>query len=188
MPEKNLYQNFSVFLESESVKGITYKSRFQRKLSRYRISTTISNWEKHISTKDERKRIHFVVTNNKTLPNVKQVINKNWHLLQINPNLGTAFDLKPMLAYKNKNKNFGDLTGSKNILDGKVVHRNNSKKQLYCRPCLNRRDNICCQQISKTNIFASYRTGEMFKIFHQLNCKHAHLIYVLQCRLCQLCW
>ena len=91
-----------------------------------------------------------------------------------------------MLAYR-RNKNFGYLTGSKNILDGKVVHRNNSTKQLYCRPCLNRRDNICCQQISKTNIFASYRTGEMFKIFHQLNCKNAYLIYVLQCRLCQLC-
>ena len=65
------------------------------------------------------------------------------------------------------------------------VRKNKSKKQLYCRPCLTRRDYICCQQVLRTNIFTSYRTGETFKIFHQLNCKSSYLIYLLQCRICQ---
>ena len=65
------------------------------------------------------------------------------------------------------------------------MRKNISKKQLYCRPCLTRRDNICCQQVFKTNTFTSYRTGETFKIFHQLNCKSSHLIYLLQCRITQ---
>ena len=66
------------------------------------------------------------------------------------------------------------------------MRKNNSKKQLYCRPCLTRRDNICCQQVLKTNTFKSYRTGETFKIFHQLNCKSSHLIYLLQSQISQL--
>ena len=66
---------------------------------------------------------------------LKQIINKHWHLLQITSNLRIAFEQEPLIAYR-RNKNLG----SKKILDGKVVRKNNSKKQLYCRPCLTRRD------------------------------------------------
>ena len=129
------------------------------------------------SKEKDQKIIPFITTYNKTLSNVKQIINKHWHLLQINSNLRTAFEQKPFIAYR-RNKNLGDLIGSKKILDGSVVPKNNSKKQLYCRPCLTRRDNICCQQALKTNTFRSYRTGETFNIFHQLNCKSSYLIYL----------
>ena len=130
------------------------------------------------SKEKDPKIIPFITTYNKTLPNLKQIINKHWHLLQINSNLRTAFEQESLIAYR-RNKNLGDLIGSKKILDGKAVRKNNSKKQLYCRPCVTRRD-ICCQQVLKTNTFTSYRT------FHQLNCKSSHLIYLLQCRICQL--
>ena len=127
------------------------------------------------SKEKDRKRIPFIATYyNKTLPNVKQIINKHWHLLQINSNLRIAFEQEPLIAYR-RNKNVGDLIESKKILDGKVVRKNNSKKQLYCRPCLTRRDNICCQQVLKTSTFTSYRTGETFRIFHQLNCKSSQI-------------
>ena len=86
-----------------------------------------------------QKRIPFVIKYNKTLPNVKQIINKHWHLLQINSNLRNAFKQESLIAYRG-NKNLGDLI---------------SKKQLYCRPCLNRRDNNCCQQYLETNTFTS---------------------------------
>ena len=66
------------------------------------------------------------------------------------------------------------------------MRKNNSKKQLYCRLRLTRRDSICCQQVLKINTFISYRTCETFKIFHQLNCRSSYLIYLLQCRICQL--
>ena len=75
---------------------------------------------------------------------------------------GKFLDKEPLIAYR-RDKNLGDLIGSKKILNGKVVRKNNSKKQLYCTPCLTRKDNICCQQGLKTNTFPSYRTGE--KIF-----------------------
>ena len=137
------------------------------------------------SKEKDQKRIPFITTYNKTLTNLKQIINKHWYLLQIHSNLRTAFEQEPLIAYR-RNKNLGDLIGSKKMLDGKVVRKNISKKQLYCRPCLTRRDNICCQQVLKTNTFTSYRTGETFKIFHQLNCKSSHLIYLLQCQISQL--
>ena len=130
------------------------------------------------SKEKDQKRIPFITTYNKTLPNLKQITNKHWHLLQINSNLRTVFEQEPLITYR-QNKNFGDLIGSKKILDDKVVHKNNSRKQFYCRPCLTRTD-ICCEQVLKTNTFTSYRTGETFKIFHQLNCKSSHLIYLLQ--------
>ena len=41
--KKNLCRNFRAFKESASVKGIIYKSGFQRKISKYRISTVIRN-------------------------------------------------------------------------------------------------------------------------------------------------
>ena len=57
----------------------------------------------------------------------------------MNSNLRTAFKQQPIMTYR-PNKNLGDLIGSKKILDNKVVHKNNSKKQLYCRQCPTRRD------------------------------------------------
>ena len=44
------------------------------------------------SKEKDKKRIPFVMTCNKTSPNVKQIINKHWHLLHIDSNLGTAFE------------------------------------------------------------------------------------------------
>ena len=46
------------------------------------------------------------------------------------------------------------------------------------------RDNINCQQAFKTNILTS--TGETVKIVNYVSCKCSQLIYLLQCRLCQL--
>ena len=44
--------------------------------------------------------IPFVIRYNKTLPNVKQIINKQWHFLQINSNVRTTFEREPITAYK----------------------------------------------------------------------------------------
>ena len=40
--------------------------------------------------------------------------------------------------------------------------------------------------VNQTRSFTIYKTGETFEIFHQLNFKSSHLIYLLQCRICQL--
>ena len=78
------------------------------------------------SKEKDQNRIPFVLTCNKTLMNVKHIINKHWHLLQINSNLKTVCEQEPIVAYR-RNKNLGDLTGSKKISDNKVVHKNNRR-------------------------------------------------------------
>ena len=66
------------------------------------------------SKERDQKRIPFISTYCKTLPSVKQIINKPWHLLQINSNLRTAFEQELITAYS-QSKNLGDLIGSKKI-------------------------------------------------------------------------
>ena len=67
------------------------------------------------SKEKDQNRIPFVIWYNRA--NVKQMMNKRWHLLQINSNLRTALDQEPIITYR-RSKHLKDLTGSKRILDG----------------------------------------------------------------------
>ena len=80
------------------------------------------------------------------------------------------------------------LIGGNCIFKNKVVRKNTKKpKQLrQCSLCLSRLNNLCCKQVKQTKTFQSYRTKETFQIFHNLRCKSENLIYLLQCRICQL--
>ena len=40
--------------------------------------------------------------------------------------------------------------------------------------------------MKQTKTFQSYRTKKTFQIFHNLKCNRENLIYLLQCRICQL--
>ena len=44
------------------------------------------------------------------MPNILNIITKNWSILQISPTLRKVFDKKPMITYK-RNKNHGQLIG-----------------------------------------------------------------------------
>ena len=105
-------------------------------------------------------------------------------MLQINTALKPLFEEKPIIAYR-RNKNLRDLIGSNRILNNKKITRPKAtKKQGSSSACRTRADNLCCPQIVKTKTFTSFRTGETFKIFHQLNCKSHSIIYLLQCQIC----
>ena len=98
------------------------------------------------SKEKDQHRTRFVLTYNVTLPNAKQVVNKHWHLLKLNSNIGSVFEQEPTIACK-QNKNLDDLTGSKKMLDNKVVHKNNGNKQLYCRLCFTRRKTFAVNKV-----------------------------------------
>ena len=88
------------------------------------------------------------------------------------------------MAY-NRNRNLKEIIGSNKILNSKVIMKKKAqKKHLFCSPCYKKRDNLYCQQVEKTNVFKSYKTGKTYKIFHQLTCKSQAIIYLLQCRIC----
>ena len=60
----------------------------------------------------------------------------------------------------------------------KAVRKNTKQlKQLgNCSPCLSRLINLCCRQVEQTKTFQSYRTKEIFQIFHNRTCKIENLI------------
>ena len=102
-------KNLQVLKESFINRGFKEKSldtEFQR-LSEIERDALLTPKSKE----KDQKRIPFITTYKKTLLNVKQIINKHWHLLQINSNLRTAFEQEPLIAYR-RNKNLGDLIGS----------------------------------------------------------------------------
>ena len=66
--------------------------------------------KKHItSTKVRTKRSklnYFCFKYNRKLRNIKLIINKHWHLLQMNSNLRTAFEQELIIVYRHT-KNLG---------------------------------------------------------------------------------
>ena len=81
---------------------------------------------------------------NKTLPKIKEIVMKHWHLLHINPNLAEIFQNPSILAFI-RSKNLRDITGTKLIENGKVKRKFTNKIQGICTPCLANNRNPCCE-------------------------------------------
>ena len=98
------------------------------------------------------QRIPPTLKFNITLPNIRKFIDKHWHLLQINPKLKNAFQKSPRIAY---------ILGSHKILNNKVIRKKKTEKNhLFSSPCYTIHNNLSCQQVEKTNVFKSYKTGK----------------------------
>ena len=48
----------------------------------------------------DKPRILLVLKFNRTLPNIKKIVDEHWHSLQINPELKNALQGKSVIAYK----------------------------------------------------------------------------------------
>ena len=64
------------------------------------------------------ERLPLTGTYNRTLPDLKTIIDKNWHILQIEPKLKEIFAELPILAFK-RNKNHRDIIGGNKLFDNK---------------------------------------------------------------------
>ena len=114
------------------------------------------------------------------LPNIKEIINKHWHILSIDSSAKEILNhLQPMIAFRKKNTSFKQLIGT-NTTRNKNSHTytNNNHRSMY--PCYTSRLS-CCQQVLKTITFSSTQTREAFKIFHQVTCHSSYVIYLLEC-------
>ena len=56
----------------------------------------------------------LLVTYNNTLPYIKIILEKHWHILNVNPELKKLFENKSLLAFR-KNKNLRQLIGGNTI-------------------------------------------------------------------------
>ena len=124
----------------------------------------------------------LVTTYNKSLPNIAELLDKDWYLLKINHGLSLKFPQKPMIAYR-RNPNLRQLIGQHRIENGKVVKKK-TKSTGKCTPCRSKQGNKCCKQVKGTSIFRNRFTKKEYRIFHNLTCKDKNVIYLLECTKC----
>ena len=124
----------------------------------------------------------LTVTYNKNLPNLRKAIDDNWHILSINAELAPLFQDKPTLAFR-KNRNLQNLLCNHKLKNNKPVIPIEHKTG-KCSPCLSHRNNKCCKQMVSTDHFTNRKTGKKYYIRHNLNCRSAKVIYLIECTLC----
>ena len=132
-----------------------------------------------------QSHIPISITYNRSLPNIFNIIIKNWNFLQVSPILQKVFDNKPMITFKG-NKDLGELTEGHTLQGGKGFKTHlqiiNGKLKSYNTT---NKSSLCCTQIVNTGAFKSCQTNRMFKIFHKLHCKSSFIIYLMECTLCK---
>ena len=57
---------------------------------------------------NSKKNIPLVLAYNRMIPNISEVVRKNWHILQINPEFCNVFITETAVAFK-RNENIQDL-------------------------------------------------------------------------------
>ena len=105
----------------------------------------------------------------------------NWNILHINNDVSEAFPQQPNIAFR-KNRNLRQILCKHKLFNNKIVKK--ETKIGKCRPCLSRRDNLCCKQMECTTFFTNRKTGKRYNILHNLNCKSSNVIYLIECTLC----
>ena len=81
-----------------------------------------------------------------------------------------------------RNKNLKELISRNNIEHSKVKnHKNITKKGKYSPSSVNDRTQVISSSTSK-----SQQTNKSYKIFHEVNCSSAYVIYLMECTLCKI--
>ena len=114
------------------------------------------------------------------LPNIKEIINKHWHILNIESTFKEIFNkLQAMIAF-HKNTSLKQLIGTNTIRNNqKLLTPTKTTTTGQCR-------SLCCQQVLKTTTFTNTQTRETFTTFHQVTCHSSYVIYLLECILCKI--
>ena len=114
---------------------------------------------------------------NPSLPNICQVINKHWDLLQLShkDSISSVHAYKPILAFK-RPKNLRDYLVRSSFVD---------KSHHFSQTCGRRR--CChCKIIIKTGVFTSNCSQESFQMCYLTSCTSQNVIYLIECKRCNM--
>ena len=125
------------------------------------------------------------VTYNKILPNIKSILEKDWHILNVNPELKKVFESKPLLAF-HKYKNLKQLIGGNTVEKNTKLLTTKKFTNRKCSPCFSNSGTLFCKQVIKTEHFKNNQTNRAFRIFQKTTCKSNFIIYLLECELCKI--
>ena len=114
----------------------------------------------HVKKKNNNKnRIPLSITYIRTLPNICEIVNRNWNILQINTESRRVFKDTdtPMIAFKSS-KNLQEIIGGHTVKQGKVFKKNLIRLNGNTMPCSSTRQSLCCTQVLNTQTFTSQQT------------------------------
>ena len=133
--------------------------------------------------KPTSSKIPMIVTYNRTLPNMKGILDATWDHLKINPETHKKFTEKPILCYK-RNKNLRDEIGQTRLSRNRVVRKGAINNKGRCSPCLGRSDCLCCRHIINTSYFTDREGKRKYDIRHRTSCKSKNAVYLGFCLKC----
>ena len=106
--------------------------------------------------KHKRKNsMPFSVAYNSVLPNMKGLINKHWHIMNIDSSFKEIFNSLQLMIFFRKNTSLKQLVGTNTIKNKqKFLIPTETTTAGQCTPCYTSRS-ICSQQVLKTTTFTS---------------------------------
>ena len=134
----------------------------------------------HQQKRHDKQCIPLSVTYSRSLPNLKDIITKHWHILQANQSCKETFSTLPIIAFR-KGTSLKQIIGTNTIHNNeKLIKTKNNHHTGKCIPC-NSTSSLCCQQLISTTTSKSNQNNKTFKIYHRVNCKSSFVIYLLEC-------
>ena len=131
--------------------------------------------------RSEDRRIPLVVTYDNRLPDIRNIVNESWSILQINESESRKFKEKPRICYR-RNRNLRDVLGQTRLSGGRVVR---TKKQTgRCTPCHGRGDARCCNHMVNTRVFHDGSGQKRFDVRQKTGCRSKNCIYLAWCDKC----
>ena len=119
------------------------------------------------------------VTYNQALPNLKGILTKHWHMLQVNQSFIKTYSTLFIIVFR-KETRLKQAIGINTIHNkGKFIKAKNSYYTGKCVP--NSRQCLCYLQLVLTTTFKSNLKNKTIKIFRRANCKTSFVIYPLEC-------
>ena len=143
------------------------------------IKLTYKREKKFFLKNDASTNIPLSLKCNATLPKIKEVVLKQWVLLDINRNLYEIFQNPPILAFC-RNNILRDIIGTKLIENGNVKREFTNKIQGKCTPWLANNRTLCYKQAVRVTTFRSNQTNRIFQIHPNLDCKSEFGTYLLE--------
>ena len=153
---QNEFEKHSSNLLQQLKKNYTLKEQIEK--ARVQERTLLLNK----NPEEVKQSIPISITYNRTLPKVKLIVDKHWHVLQVNPELKERFQSSPIIAFR-KNKNLKQIIGNNTIEHNKKLIRSNNKVNGKSSPCLSNARTLCFKKVVSSTSFKSNQTKQYLR-------------------------
>ena len=103
------------------------------------------------------------------------IVRHHWKEIEKSETLAKLFPEPPVVAFR-RSKSIKDT-----LVRAAVSRPSSTVGQ--CKPCGDKRCK-CCLQLQHAQVFHSKTSGKEYKIFCNVNCKTANVVYLLDCHVC----